>query len=278
VLARLVYPKLGQMPISTIRRSDLARLLDHIADKNGMVMADRTLAYIGRIMNWHASRSDDFRSPIVRGMARTTNKERARDRVLTDDELRAIWQAAEAAQGPFGSFVRFLLLTGARRGEAAEMKWDEMKDGVWTLPASRNKVKLELARPLSPGASAILAKLPRVGKSGFVFTTGSDRPIGAFAKFRRELSKTSSTSGWTLHDLRRTARSLMSRAGVSYDIAERCLGHVMPGVRGVYDRHKYLEEMRHAYEMLAALIQRIIDPQQNVVPLHDARLPAADRA
>jgi hypothetical protein len=70
----------------------------------------------------------------------------------------------------------------------------------------------------------------------------------------------------------------MSRAGVSYDIAERCLGHVMPGVRGVYDRHKYLEEMRHAYEMLAALIQRIIDPQQNVVPLHDARLPAADRA
>src|SRR5262245_48497723 len=86
-LARLVYPVIGDRPIADIRRSEIVRLLDGIEDKNGPVQADRTLAFIGKIMNWHASRSDEFRSPIVRGMARTSSKERARARVLTDDEL-----------------------------------------------------------------------------------------------------------------------------------------------------------------------------------------------
>jgi integrase len=99
-------------------------------------------------MNWHASRSDEFRSPIVRGMARTSSKERARARVLTDDELRAVWKTAEAISGPFGVFIRFLLLTGSRRSEAADLTWDEIADGVWLLPAARNKVKQDLARPL----------------------------------------------------------------------------------------------------------------------------------
>jgi integrase len=76
--------------------------------------------------------------------------------------------------------------------------------------------------------------------------------------------------GWRFHDLRRTARSLMSRAGVPSDHAERCLGHVMPGVRGTYDRHEYYEEKRHAFEALAGLIERIINPQPNVVVMRDA--------
>jgi hypothetical protein len=91
------------------------------------------------------------------------------------------------------------------------------------------------------------------------------------------LDKASGVKGWTLHDLRRTARSLMSRAGISSDHAERCLGHVIGGVRGVYDRHEFHAEKRHAFEALAALIERIVNPKANVVQLHDARLPAADR-
>ena len=114
-------------------------------------MADRTLAYIRKVINWHAGRSDDFRSPIVRGMARTSGKERARARILTDDEIRAVWKAAEAMPGPFGALVKFLLLTGPRRSEAG-LTWDEIKDGVWLLPAARNKVKQDLARPLSAAA------------------------------------------------------------------------------------------------------------------------------
>src|SRR5215211_5757819 len=105
-------------------------------------------------MNWHASRSDEFRSPIVRGMARTSGKERARARVLSDDELRAVWQGAEGATGSFGAFVQFLLLTGARRSEAAAMMWGELAGADWTLPAARNKVKVDLIRPLSAPALA----------------------------------------------------------------------------------------------------------------------------
>jgi integrase len=263
--ARLVYPVIGSRPIEEIRRSDIVRLLDDIEDENGPVMADRTLAYIRKVMNWHASRSDEFRSPIVRGMARTSNKERARARILSDDELRTVWKAVDATAGPFGAFVRFLLLTGARRAEAAGAAWDEIKDGVWLLPAARNKVKRDLARPLSGAAQSVLAGLPKIGRH--VFTSDGVTPLGGFSKPKERLDAICGVKDWTLHDLRRTARSLLSRAGISSDIAERCLGHVMPGVRGVYDRHEYHEEKKRAFEALAAQIARIVDPQDNVVAM-----------
>jgi integrase len=270
-LERLVYPRIGLQSISAIRRSDIVRLLDRIEDENGPVMADRTLAYVRRVMNWHASRSDEFRSPIVRGMARTSGKERARSRILTDAELQTVWRAAEDFKGPFGALVQFLLLTSARRSEASEMTWDEISEGGdWLLPAARNKVKVDLVRPLSGAAESVLAKLPRIGRRGLVFTTDGERLLGGFSKFRDGLERTSGVTDWTLHDLRRTARSLMSRAGVPSDHAERCLGHVMAGVRGTYDRHEYLKEKRRAFEALAAQIERIVNPQENVVPLRAA--------
>ena len=100
VLERLIYPKFGSRQIDTIRRSEIVRLLDGIEDERGPVMADHALAVLRRLMTWHAGRSDDFRSPIVRGMARTSPKARARQRVLTDDELRAVWRAAEGYTEP----------------------------------------------------------------------------------------------------------------------------------------------------------------------------------
>jgi integrase len=135
------------------------------------------------------------------------------------------------------------------------MAWTEL-NGEWTLPAARNKTKVDLLRPLSAEARAVLPA--RVGSCPFVFTTDGMNPISGFGKFKEAFDKACDVSGWTLHDLRRTARSLMSRAGVPTDHAERCLGHVMPGVRGVYDRYEYLEEKREAFDKLAALIGRIV--------------------
>ena len=265
-LGRLVYPILGARPIAEIRRSDIVRLLDKIEDENGPVMADRTLAALRRVMNYHASRSDDFRSPIVRGMARTKPHEHARERTLTDDELRAVWRAADGSL--FGSYIKFLLLTAARRNEAAQMERAELSGAEWTLPASRNKTNVDLVRPLSAPAQAILADLPQ---ARFVFTRNGRTPFGSFTKLKEELDKASGVTDWTLHDLRRTARSLMSRAGVPSDHAERCLGHVIGGVRGTYDRHAYAEEKRLAFEALASLIERIVDPQPNIVPIRGER-------
>jgi integrase len=119
--------------------------------------------------------------------------------------------------------------------------------------------------PLSKAGQALLAELPMLGP--FAFSSNGRIPIGGLGKRKAKLDKLSGVTGWVIHDLRRTARSLMSRAGIDADIAERCLGHVIGGVRGVYDRYAYLDEKRIAFEKLAALIDRIVNPQENVVPM-----------
>jgi integrase len=266
-LKRLVYNSLGSRNVHSIGRGELVRLLDQIEAKCGAAMADAVLKILSRVFNWFAVRDDNFRSPIVRGMGRINTKERARSRILSDVELRAVWRTASKSSTPFNALVRFLLLTACRRGEAAEMKWSELENGSWCLPSERNKTKLELCRPLSKAAQAVLDQLPCFADCPFVFTTDGKRPIAAFSKFKKVFDQQCGVSGWTLHDLRRTARSLMSRAGVNADIAERCLGHVIPGVRGVYDRHAYHDEMLLAFERLAALLDGIAHPKKNVVTM-----------
>jgi len=253
---RLVFPKLGDRQIDDIQRSDIVKLLDHIEDKNGPVRATKTLAFLSALFSWHAARTDSFSSPIVRGMARSKTSERARARILSDTEIVAVLRAAEAQPGAFSSLVLFLLFTGARRNEAARMTWSEVKDGgVWTLPAARCKVKKDMVFPLSAAAQALLNSLPHIEGCPFVFTTGGKVPVTFDGKAR--LDAASGVTGWRLHDLRRTARSLMSRAGVNADIAERCLGHVIGGVRGVYDRYEFRDEKKSAFEALAQEIEKI---------------------
>jgi integrase len=112
---------------------------------------------------------------------------------------------------------------------------------------------------------AAIASAPRFAGSDYVFSSTG----GRFHAFQRksDFDKICGVTGWVLHDLRRTARSLMSRAGVASEHAERCLGHVIGGVEGVYDQHNYLDEMRLAYEKLATLLGQIVDPQPNVVTM-----------
>jgi integrase len=269
-LKRLVYPKLGARQIDTILRSEIVRLLDKIEDERGPVMADRVLAHVRKIMNWHASRTDDFRSPIVRGMARTKPKEPARKRTLSDDELRAVWKAAGSFSGPFGYLIKFILLTATRRNEAAHMADAELSNGDWIVPGIRYKNKLDHVIPLSQAAKDLLASIPRIKGNKYIFATGGESPIGGFSKFKETFDEKCGVTGWTLHDLRRTARTLMPQAGISDDHAERCMGHVIGGVRGTYDRYAYYAEKKQAFEALAAQIERIINPPaDNVVPLRN---------
>jgi integrase len=141
------------------------------------------------------------------------------------------------------------------------------------LPPARNKAaarkpELELIRPLTKAALAILESQRREGCT-FVFSNASGRaPTNTFGRDKVAFDEVTGTKGWTLHDLRRTARSLMSRAGVNSDHAERCLGHLIGGVRGTYDRYEFYKEKAHAYNELAALIERIANPPKgNVTPL-----------
>src|SRR5262245_21706108 len=261
-LNRLILPVLGARPVADIKRSEIVRLLDGIEDRSGQRMADVALAVLRRIMAWHATRSDDFVPPFVRGMSRQNAAEHRRARILHDDELRRLWAATADGQ-PFSNLVRLLLLTAARRNEAARMRWAEVAGGVWTLPASRSKTKTEIVRPLSKAAQTVLAAQPH--DSEWVFSTTGIGPLKQFSAPKAKLDAAATLAGYRLHDLRRTARSLLSRAGVNPDIAERCLGHALPVIRATYDRHRYLDEMAHAFEALAALIERIANPPDAAV-------------
>jgi integrase len=249
-LKRLAFPLIGDRPIAEIKRSEIATALDHIEHTNGPVAADRVLGCIRCVFNFHCLRDDDFVPPLAKGMERTSRKDRARDRTLTDDEIRKVWATGD-------HFVRFLLLTGARRTEAAGMQWKEIVGKDWTLPAIKNKAKVDLIRPLSKAA---LAVLPTRGHDDEFVFGAPDRPLRSFTRLKANVDKASGVTGWRLHDARRTARTLMSRARVSKDYAEQVLGHVLKGIHGNYDKHDYYDEKKGALEALAKQIKKIVTP------------------
>jgi integrase len=260
----LLYPALGRLPIADIRRGQYVRALDHIADERGDVRADRVLTAVKALLNWHAGRSE-FVSPLGRGGRRTSTRERARSRILSDEELRAVWLVAEKDDGPFGAYVRFVLLTATRRSEAGGLRRSELADPqTWIIPAARYKSGQDTLVPLSRAAQKILAAQPRLA-GDYVFSATGKRPLTDWAFRKEKLDRESGVTGWTLHDLRRTSRTLLSRAGISADIAERCLGHAMSAIRGTYDRHEYENEKRAAFEALAARIDLIVNPPVDVV-------------
>lgn len=263
-----VRKAIGATSIYALRRSDVVKMLDKIADDKGPVMADRVLAHLRKALNWQAIRDDEFASPIVAGMAKTKPAERARDRILADDEIRDIWTALETAAAPacYPRFVKMLLLCAARRNEIADAQASEIEGEVLTIPAARCKSKRDHAIPLTTQARDLIGDT-----KGFLFSsTDGEKAFSGFSKAKHALDKSvakvrkaagrSKMPQWQLHDLRRTARSLMSRAGVDADVSERCLGHAIAGVRGVYDRYAYLDEKRKAFEALAALVNTILNP------------------
>ena len=196
---------------------------------------------------------------------------KARDRVLTDDEIRAIWETAEA-NGTFGALVRIALLTAQRRDKLATMKWSDVIDGVWTVAAEAREKGNAGELVLPEAAREIIETQPKVSGNPYVFAgrrTGSH--FSGYSKAKRQFDAKCGVADWRLHDLRRTARSLMSCAGVDSRHAEQLLGHTIKGVEGIYDRHAYTAEKAEAARKLAGLLALILAPQtDNVLPIRRA--------
>ena len=283
-------PRIGKLGIYEVRRSHVVKMLDEIEDANGPVMADRTLAYARKAFYWYAIRDDKFNVPIVRGMGRVEPKERERTRVLSDEEIRSIWPAL-ANVGTYGSLVKMLLLTGQRHGEVARMTYGEIgADGIWAIPAGRYKTKRPHFVPLSKVALALIEHQQKFDDCQYVFPTAAKTPYSRSGKSKAKLDKAVFTAmlvqakkgakvepipNWTLHDLRRTAKTLMVRVGVPPNISERVLGHVIAGVEGTYDRHSYADEKRDALEKLAGMIERILNPVSSKVVILTERRTGA---
>lgn len=272
VLDRYILPVWGEREFLSIRRSDIAALLDKVEDENGQRTADYVLQLVRGIMNWHASRSDDYLSPVARGMRRTDPKSRKRDRILDDAELCTIWAAAEQS-GTYGAIVRLALLTAQRREKIATIKWTDISiDGEWRIVGEEREKGTAGSLMLPEMALSIIQAQPRFESNPYVLAGRGTTRFNDWSKCKLALDqKTPGLAPWTVHDLRRTARSLMSRAGVRPEVGERVLGHVISGVAGVYDRHSYAAEKRDALQRLATLIETILNPSRNVIAFPAAR-------
>ena len=274
---RLVKPRIGKIGVYELRRSHVAEMLDKVEDETGPVQADRVRAYLRKALSWYAERDDEFNlnAAFVRVAARANPKERARTRILADHELRIVWPLLSEA-GTFGALLKTLLLTAQRRDEVANMTWTEIgTDGTWTIPAERYKTKRSNHVPLSTAALTVIEAQPNIIGCNYVFPSRTKTPFSGFGKSKARLdkdvllymqkrakkgTKVEPIPNWILHDLRRTAKTLMARAGVRPDISERVLGHAIAGVEGTYDRHSYADEKREALEKLAEMVERILNP------------------
>jgi integrase len=269
VLDKYILPAWGERPLAEIKRAEVTKLVDRVADEHGERQSEVVFAYVRKLMGWHAARSDDYNSPIVAGMR--PHQQRPRTRVLSDDEIRALWKIAPGI-GSFGALCQVLLLTGQRLAKVATMHHEdvvtEKGEAVWVIRTEKGEKGNAEILPLPPMLRRIIAAQPKIVDHPFVFATGHGMNAGYRDSHKRALDKRLKTElgalglrvfePWVVHDLRRTARSLMSRAKVPRDHAERVLGHAMPGVEGVYDRHSYQAEKGEALAKLANLVAKVL--------------------
>jgi integrase len=239
--------------LDEITRADIRAMLARI---KAPVTANRVHSITRRLFNW-AVENDIIATSPVAGVG-PPSKEASRDRVLTNDELRTVWQAAP--EGPFGGILKLAILTGQRRSEVSGMEWAEIDGKTWTLPKERTKNGRQHEVPLSRQVVAILKELPRISDR-FVFSLNSTAPFNGFSKSKARIDKAMDIPDWTIHDLRRTAASGMARLGVSLVVIEKVLNHVsgsLAGIMGVYQRHEFADEKRQALQQWADNVERLV--------------------
>jgi hypothetical protein len=263
IVTKYITPHVGDRPFREIRRGNIAALLDVIEDKHGPGMADKVLSTMRSISVWFQTRNDDYEPPFVKNMKRGKGD---RDRILDDDEVRKVWKAA-GESGAYGDLLKLCLLTAQRHGKIKTLLHGDIDaDGVWTV-ATEEREKHNMGKARLPKAALdIIRSQPRRDGDDRVFA----RSFSLSALKHEFDAKCELTKPWRLHDLRRTARSLMSRAKANPDHAELVMGH-MNGVRWIYDRFKYVEEKSIVLNELASELEFIIDPPTgNVRKLREA--------
>jgi integrase len=240
-----------QRPIGEVARADLRAVLDGHMGRGKGFLANRVHATLSTFFAWALDRDLITTSPMA-NMARPMRKEEARDRVLNDAELAKVWHAVGTLTAPRRDAIRLMILTGLRRSEASEIRWQDI-DGaeaggpaMLTIPTERAKNNMAHLVPLSPQALAIIGE-PNGGER--VFDFGGKR--ADLSTYAAKLAKTLDVPDWRLHDLRRTMASGLQRLGTKPEVIDRCLGHsaVVKGVAAVYMRSQYLPERKAAMEL-----------------------------
>jgi integrase len=257
VFNNIVLPAWQGRAVHDIKRRDVIELVEGVAEDRP-IMANRALGHLSKFFNWLCERDVIAASPCA-GVAHPS-EEHARDRILSDGEIKALWLACDSVGDPAGACVKTLLLTGQRRSEVAGIRRSEISGDVWSLAPSRTKNKQRHDIPLSAQALAIIEAMPEIGD--YVFTSSGTAPLSHLARTKQLLDASMKPqTPWVLHDLRRTAASHMAKLGIRLPVIEKCLNHssgTFRGIVGVYQRHDFAAEKRDALQRWADHVDAIV--------------------
>jgi integrase len=271
-----VLKRWGGRRLDSITKADVLDLLDDTA-KAGPILANRVLDVSKTFFGWCVKRGKLTKSPC--DGIEAPSPANARDRVLADAELAALWRVADVEGFPFGRIVQLLTLTGCRLGEVREAPWSEidLERRAWTIPGRRTKNGRDHWIPLSDPAVKILGSLPRISGASLVFTTTGQTPYSGITRAKRRLEKALASrlgkrpDRWTLHDLRRTFVTGLQKLRFPLEVAEACVNHksgTLDGIAKVYARHDYADEKQQAFAAWGRHVARLASGKTaTVVPL-----------
>lgn len=253
-----INPELGHMSAKDITRKDVNRLLDKLKATKRPHAANHSLSALRKMYNWAIERDELLYNPCIGIRKPVPTKER--ERFLNKDEIIQFWHACNELGYPYGPIGQLLLLTGQRRSEIANLKWDEIdfENQVIRLTPDRIKAKRGHEVPLSDMAATILKSIPR-HTGPYIFTsTAGKRPVCGFGKVKSDFTKYFKAEGWCFHDLRRTCATGMAEMGIAPTTISRVLNHAEGGVTKIYNRHSYLKEKREALNLWAEHLRSLI--------------------
>ena len=251
--------------LAEITRADVHKLLDKVVSERGQAAAIEMRKHLSKLFHWAVDRQLIDTNPITR-LDRVEAYEE-RERVLSADELRRVWDAAGEMGYPFGPMYRMLILTGARRAEIGEMERSERRDvkldkdddeaaPAVVIPPSRHKSRRGHTLYLSPPALAVLDELPDLGGKYLFSSTAGKTPVSGYSKAqarivrilneKAEKEELEPMEHWTVHDIRRTVATNLADLGIPGDTIQRVLGQSMGKLKRTYIKHDYAQEMRDA--------------------------------
>jgi len=261
---RLHWLPLARRPVDEIKRAEIASQLHNIVQNHGRPSASRARSVLSALFSWAMREGLCEANPVIG--TNDPGQGPARDRILTDDELVAVWRACQ--EDDFGRIVRLLILTGCRESEIGSAKWSEFDGDQFTIPGDRTKNHRPHTLTLPPLAMQIIEPIPR--ETDFLFGAqgrGFKQWGPDTAKLKARLPN---MREWRLHDLRRTFRSGLARIGIRPDIAERAVNHATGNsVSKIYDRYRYGDEIAAALLRWANHIDAIVNglDHRNVIPM-----------
>ncbi len=262
-----IRPRLGKLATRDLTKGHVREAVRKVCDDHS-VQANRVLKRVKAVLNWGVA--EDLIEVNVAAGIKLPTREKPVDRVLSDGELRTIWQVTGVLKYPARDFARLLILSGQRRDDVRLMQWTEidLEGKTWTIPADRYKSRRAHLVPLPDAMVDIIEALPDREKGGYLLSLdGGEKPYANVTRPKAALDTAAEVTGWTWHDLRRTMRTGLSRLGIRDDIAERAIGHSVGGRLGTtYNLYDFAEEKRLALEAWAAHVQGL--QSEKVVQLH----------